>query len=165
MFWHGRPFGLRLANFVIWCLTKMMLLAWAKVFFNFANGFSGHQPADGFMYLFVDSVMTVHANGMYCIFDQDLSLKNCERAKGEKPSESHLRFHMSDMFLFSRVTIQRFYMVYTLQAIFMMVCGAWTYLVFVMVESESVMNVDGQMLGLYAFGVFMSVIVVLVHHI
>jgi magnesium-transporting ATPase (P-type) len=42
LFIHGRGFGFRLTNFVIWFVFKSMFLAVPQYFMGFENAFSGY---------------------------------------------------------------------------------------------------------------------------
>lgn len=59
LFWHGRPYGVRMLRFVLFCTFKSMINATTKYCQQWENGYSGHQPVDGLMLSLYNVTMTV----------------------------------------------------------------------------------------------------------
>jgi len=69
MFWHGRPFALRLNNFVLWCIYKSVINAMTKYCANMLNGWSGDQPLDGILLAGFNILCTVWYIAFWTVYD------------------------------------------------------------------------------------------------
>jgi len=106
MFWHGRGFGVRFTEFILWCLFKSIACVFAKVAFNLENGFSAHQPSDGLLFALYNVTMTVQGISWYCGLDHDISFTKYN------DKEHLMSFNLAEYYAFSRKQIQQFYKVY-----------------------------------------------------
>ena len=93
LFWHGRPYGNRMVNFLRWCLLKDMLVSAGTFCMQWYNGFSGFTPIDGLMFSLYDVALTTIFFTISSIFDHDLSYSADEKT---------LPYTMSSLFAFSR---------------------------------------------------------------
>ena len=92
----------------------------------------------------------------WSIYDQDVSF-----AQGEK----NLSFKLNKYYAYCRDFMNRTRFVYMiiLVDIYSIVCGFIIFLVFYCCEGA--MNADGQVFGMYTYGVFSVVCAVIIHHI
>jgi magnesium-transporting ATPase (P-type) len=163
LFWHGRPFGLRLNNFVIWCLFKSVTNAAQKYCMNFENGWSGHQAVDTTMMALYNVLCTIWFMLFWTLWDQDVSVS---RNGGDKGcDESTLKYKMYERYAYTRdlLSKQKFIRLVIAYDIYGLIVGVITYYVYFF--ADGVINVDGQTMGTYAYGVFGTLVCVAIHHL
>jgi phospholipid-transporting ATPase len=102
LFWHGRPYALRLNNYVLWCLYKSVINATSKYVANFENGWSGDQPVDNLMMALYNVTFTVWFIVFQSVYDQDVSFSQYGNPDKVETSEKGLSFHMSDLYVYTR---------------------------------------------------------------
>jgi len=107
LFWHGRPYALRLNNYVLWCLYKSVINATSKYVANFENGWSGDQPVDNLMMALFNVTFTVWFIVFQSVFDQDVSFANNGNPDSDETSEKKLNFHMSDLYVYTRFQLSK----------------------------------------------------------
>jgi magnesium-transporting ATPase (P-type) len=167
LFWHGRPYGLRLNNYVLWCLYKSVINATSKYVANFENGWSGDQPVDNLMMALYNVTFTVWFIVFQSVYDQDVSFANNGNPDKEETSEKGLSFHMSDLYVYTRyqLSMKKFTFLVIGYDIYALFTGWALYYIFYYSSAPGVMNAEGQMYGYYAFGLFGTVACVAIHHV
>ena len=73
IFWHGRNFGFKASNFMMWFVFKGMLFSIPILFFNTVCGFSGTTYIADLYFALYEVIMTTWAIAFYCLYDQDVS--------------------------------------------------------------------------------------------
>lgn len=74
IFWHGRNFSQRIADFICLCIWKNMSLSIALSCYNMVAGYSGLQQCEQIYWMFFNSNMTLIALFGNFFFDQDILL-------------------------------------------------------------------------------------------
>jgi P-type E1-E2 ATPase len=69
LFWHGRPYGVRLINLVQFVLYKAMIKSANNYGLQWVNGFSGFQAVEGLMHVLFNILMTVFFNFIVSVYD------------------------------------------------------------------------------------------------
>jgi magnesium-transporting ATPase (P-type) len=160
LFWHGRPYGIRLVNLVTFCLFKSMIRATALYAIQWENGYSGHQPVEGLMHALFNILLTVWFQLEQSIFDQDVS-----RVKyGEVEKEANMPYSMSALFAYSRSLCNRKRFLITIGCFdaYSLVVGAIIFYVFFF--SQGIMDDGGHIYGVFTYGVTATISVVWIHH-
>jgi len=67
LFWHGRPFGGKLARTILIILFRGIFYGQCLFYMNLVNGFSGNNPLDTFMYATFNVNMTTLAVGFHTV--------------------------------------------------------------------------------------------------
>jgi magnesium-transporting ATPase (P-type) len=161
LFWHGRPFGLRLNNFVIWCLFKSVTNAAQKYCMNFENGWSGHQAVDTTMMALYNVLCTIWFMLFWTLWDQDVSL----RLHGNDKGEGSLTYKMHDRYAYTRFLLSKtkFIRLVIAYDIYGLIVGIITYYVYYF--TDGIINEDGKTMGTYAYGVYGTLVCVIIHHL
>lgn len=165
LFWHGRPYGLRLNNFVLWNLYKSVINATTKYCANFENGWSGDQPVDSILISLYNVLMTTWFIAWASVWDQDTSLRMYGNPDVKEKSEAMLRRdYMADLYTYTRFQLRQ-------KKFSRLVVGYDSYafltgvvIFYIFYYSEGIMNVEGQTFGLYSYGAFATVVCVAIHH-
>ena len=69
IFWHGRNFGFKASNFMMWFVFKGMLFSIPILFFNTVCGFSGTTYIADLYFALYEVIMTTWAIAFYCLYD------------------------------------------------------------------------------------------------
>lgn len=162
LFWHGRGYGWRIQYFTIMVLMKSIVNAIAKFGVQFSNGASGLQPVDNLLITGFNILMTNWYVLFYSVYDQEVSFKDY----GTLEKEKKLPFKMSDLYAYTRTFIDRsrFIKLVIVTNIYSFVMGTVIWAVWDRADYEGIFMPDGQSYGLYSYGVFMTMCVVLSHH-
>ena len=162
IFWHGRGYGWRIQHFTILVLMKSIINAIAKYGVTFRNGFSGNQPVDDMLISTFNVLMTNWFIVHYSVFDQEVSFKEY----GTIEKESKLPYKMSELYAYTRGTINKKRFLYLVGAsnVYSVFAGLFVWLVWDQAELEYVVGSDGKNSDLYAYGVYMTMAVVIAHH-
>ena len=162
LFWHGRGYGWRLQYFTIMVLMKSIVNAIAKFGIQFTNGASGLQSLDNLLIMGFNILMTNWFVLFYCIYDQEVSFKDY----GTLEKEKNLPFKMADLFAYTRKFIdrKRFIKLIIAVNIYSFIAGTVIWAVWDSCDREGIFNEAGQAFGIYTYGVFMTMCVVISHH-
>lgn len=162
LFWHGRGYGWRIQYFTIMVLVKSIMNAVAKFGVQFTNGASGIQPVDNILIVGFNILMTNWYVLHYSVFDQEVSFKDY----GTLEKEKKLPFTMSALYAYTREFInrKRFLKLIFWVDIYSIVAGVFIWIVWDQCERAYLINSDGQVFGLYSYGVFLTMCVVISHH-
>lgn len=95
LFWHGRGFGVRLGDFIIWALVKSLAFSSIIFFINIFNGFSGQQPVDSFIFAMFNVNMSTIALATYSVFDRDVSFTKYGHSD---EAEAKMPFTLSELY-------------------------------------------------------------------
>ena len=163
LFWHGRPFGLRLNNFVIWCLYKSVINATTKYCMNFENGWSGHQAVDTTMMALYNVFCTVWFMFAWTLWDQDVSLSR--HGNPDKGDEASLGYKMYERYDYTRFLLskQKFIRLVIAYDVYGLITGVVCYYVFYF--ADGIIDSQGRTMGTYAYGVFGTLVCVAIHHL
>jgi len=173
LFWHGRPYALRLNNYVLWCLYKSVINATSKYVANFENGWSGDQPVDNLMMALYNITFTLWFIVFQGVYDQDVSFANNGNPDKEETSEKGLSFNMSDLYVYTRFQLsgKKFTRLVVAYDFYALLTGFILYYIFALCSgigagaSGGIMNAEGQMYGYYSFGLFGTIACVAIHHV
>jgi phospholipid-transporting ATPase len=72
LFWHGRPFGVKLSMMILYGLFKSVLFSTCIFYLQFVNGSSGQQPIEAFIYAMYEVNMTTFAMVATTIYTNDV---------------------------------------------------------------------------------------------
>ena len=75
LFWHGRPFMIRLQNMILWIIFRSAVFAFMVFWVELYNGVSGQQPIETFIYAMTTVNLTTFAVGFYVVFEIDVSFR------------------------------------------------------------------------------------------
>lgn len=162
LFWHGRGYGWRIQYFTIMVLVKSIINAVAKFGVQFTNGASGLQPVDDLLITGFNILMTNWFVVFYSVFDQEVSFKDY----GTIEKEKKLPFKMAELFAYTRKFINRsrFLKLIFLVNIYSIACGILIWIVWDQNDRNYMMDSNGQLPGVYSYGVFITMCVVISHH-
>lgn len=137
LFWHGRGFSIRMTNFVYFNLYRSMMSSTTKYCLQFGNGFSGHQPVEGFLLSLYPVSLTTIMLGMMLMLDQDVSLTKYSE------SEEKMPFKLSKLYAWQREqqSRKRFYTTIVARDIYSIISGFIIFYVFYF--SQGIMNRQG----------------------
>ena len=76
MFWHGRNFASKAANFMMWFLFKAMLYSAPVFYFNIYCGYSGLTYITDILMALYEVILTTFAIYTYLLLEQDVSFKD-----------------------------------------------------------------------------------------
>jgi len=147
-------------------LFKSMLNATTKYSMQFTNGYSGIQPVDNLLISFFNILMTNWFVLFWSIYDQDVSFSKYGTTNKDGSSEEEkLPFKLSEYYAYCRefMNRQRFVKMIILTDIYSVVCGFIIF--FVYYYGEGVLGAEGEVFGLYTYGVFSVASAVIVHHL
>ena len=163
LFWHGRGYGWRIQYFTLLVLSKSIVNAVAKFGIQFYSGASGNQPVDDFLILGFNILMTNWFVLFYSIYDQDVSFKD----HGTIENEASLPFTLASLYAHTRKFVNRknFLKLVGIQNVYSLVAGLWIWAVWHFCDAEYIFKKDGQTFGLYTYGVFLTMSVVVSHHV
>jgi len=163
LFWHGRGYGWRIQYFTIMVLVKSIINAVAKFGVQFTNGASGLQPVDDLLITGFNILMTNWFVVFYSVFDQEVSFKHY----GTLEKEKNLPFTMAELFAYTRKFINRnrFLRLIALVNIYSFACGILIWVVWDQNDRNYMMDKNGQLPGVYSYGVFITMCVVISHHL
>ena len=121
------------------------------------------QPVDNWLITGFNILMTNWFVLFWSVYDQEVSFKDY----GTYEKEKLLPFKMADLFAFTRVFIdrRRFVKLIILVNIYSFVMGIVIWAAWDQAERENIVMADGQNYGLYSYGVFMTMCVVISHHL
>jgi len=82
LFWHARPFAIRLSSAIVFDVVKSLISALPVYWFNLFAGFSGQNPADDLPTATYDVNMTTIAVAFFvvCTYDVDNAKYNHSEA-------------------------------------------------------------------------------------
>lgn len=162
LFWHGRGYGWRIQYFTILVLMKSIINAVAKFGVTFRNGFSGNQPVDDLLITGFNILMTNWFVLHYSVYDQEVSFAKY----GTWEKEKNLPFKMAELYAYTRQFInrKRFLKLIAAQNLYSIIAGLFVWIVWDRAAAEYLQAEDGQMMGLYTYGVFITMSVVIAHH-
>ena len=159
LFWHGRGFGRRLRLGTMIFMFKAMLYSTATFYLQLYNGYSGFQPMPTFIHMMYDVNLTTIACGFFAVFAHDVSFARSR-------DETGLPIKMSKMFFICREKAKTFYRDY-----FTVICGvqgvsALEFYVYRRSQTGNggIMNINGQVTDLYAYGILTISVVVCAQH-
>jgi len=162
LFWHGRGYGWRIQYFTIMVLIKSIINAVAKFGVQFTNGASGLQPVDDLLITGFNILMTNWFVLAYSVYDQEVSFKDY----GTEEKEKKLPYKMADLYAYTRKFINRrrfFYVVLALN-LYSFIAGAIIWAVWDACDREGMFTQAGQSFGVYTYGIFITMTVVISHH-
>lgn len=161
LFWHGRPYGVRLLNLACFIVFKAIMKSANNYALQWVNGFSGYQAVEGIMHIFFNIFMTTIFNFMVSVYDQDVSFEKYSEPEQEKK----MPVPMPELYAFCRLQCdrKRFLLRMVIYDIYAIICGFGIFLIFYF--SQGAMNAKGWMYDVATYGVVSTVIVVYVHHI
>lgn len=98
----------------------------------------------------------------YSVYDQEVSFKHY----GTIEKEKNLPFRMADLYAYTRTFInrRRFLKLIVLVDIYSIVCGVLIWAMWTICDMDTITRANGQTFGLYSYGVFMTMCVVISHH-
>ena len=162
LFWHGRGYGWRIQYFTILVLMKSIINAVAKYGVTFINGQSGLQPVDDLLITGFNILMTNWFVLFYSVYDQEVSFKDY----GTIEKEKSLPFTMASLYGYTRTFInrRRFLKLIAFVNCYSILCGLFIWTMWNMTEVEHLMRFNGQTFGVYTYGVFITMCVVIAHH-
>ena len=160
LFWHGRPYGVRIQVFVMMVLFKSMINATTKYSMQFTNGYSGIQPQDNLLISLFNVLCTNWFVLMWSIYDQDVSFTKY----GKEKTEKDMPFKMYNFYAYCRDFMEKnhFVKMIIIVDIYSLIVGFTIFFVFYF--GEGIMNTDGSIFGMYTYGVFSFISAVLIHH-
>ena len=163
LFWHGRGYGWRIQYFTIIVIAKSIINAIAKYGVQFTNGGSGNQPVDDILIIGFNIFMTNYFILTYSIYDQEVSFKDY----GTIEKEQGLPFRMSDLYAFTRrfINRKRFLKLIFINNFYCIWCGLVIWMVWHFCEKGYIIDSIGEIPGLYTYGVFITLCVVITHHL
>ena len=163
LFWHGRGYGWRIQYFTIMVLIKSIVNAIAKYGVQFTNGASGLQPVDDLLIVGFNILMTNWFVLHYSVFDQEVSFKDY----GTIEKEKKLPYTMAELFAYTRgfVNRKRFLKLIVGVNIYSFIAGFMIWLVWNFNDAEYLEDENGEMNGVYTYGVFITLCVVISHHL
>ena len=99
----------------------------------------------------------------WTVYDQEVSFKDY----GTEEKEKNLPYKLAHLYKSTREKIEkpRFMKLIVLSNIYSIAAGIFIWLVWDRCEAEYNVNPDGKTLGLYTYGVYMTMAVVFTHHI
>lgn len=162
LFWHGRGYGWRIQYFTIMVLMKSIINAVAKYGVEFTNGASGLQPVDDLLITGFNILMTNWFVLHYCVYDQEVSFKDY----GTPDKEKNLPFKMADLYAYTRTFIsrRRFIKMVVALNIYSYSMGIVIWAVWDSCDREGIFTEAGKTFGVYTYGVFITMTVVISHH-
>mmetsp|Transcript_39326 Transcript_39326/g.51464 ORF Transcript_39326/g.51464 Transcript_39326/m.51464 type:complete len:561 (-) Transcript_39326:183-1865(-) len=162
LFWHGRGYGWRIQYFTILVLMKSIINAVAKYGVQFTSGQSGNQPVDDLLITGFNILMTNWFVLHYSVYDQEVSFKDY----GTIEKEKNLPFTMASLYSYTRnfINRKRFLKLVAFQNLYSFMAGLFIWLMWDRVDAEYMVSSDGQNMGLYVYGVFITMSVVISHH-
>ena len=161
LYWHGRPFGVRLINVVVFCLYKAMIKSASNYGAQWVNGFSAFQPVEGLMHVLFNILMTTFMNFFVCIYDQDVSFEKY----GTLEKEKDMPVSINEWIRYSRIMCdrKRFIFKVIIMDVYALISGFGIFLIFYF--SQGIMNKKGQEYDVFTYGVIGTVCVVWIHHV
>ena len=161
LFWHGRPYGVRLLNLANFVIYKAIIKSANNYALQWVNGFSGFQAVEGLMHIFFNILMTTFFNFIVSVYDQDVSFEKY----GTIEKEKNLPVPMAEMYAFSRLQCDRKRFVFRMLLfdLYALITGFGIFLLFY--YSQGAMNAKGWMYDVATYGVVSTVIVVYLHHV
>lgn len=163
LFWHGRGYGWRIQYFTIMVLIKSIINAIAKFGVTFTNGTSGLQPVDDLLITGFNILMTNWFVLHYSVYDQEVSFKDY----GTIEKEKNLPFKMAELYAYTRTFInrRRFLKLIVIINVYSFLSGFIIWFVYWRCDVDGIVNEEGQQFGLYTYGVYMTLAVVISHHL
>jgi len=163
LFWHGRPFGERLMNAVLWLVSNSMIFSICIFYLNLNNGFSGQQPIESMVYALINVNMTPLVILFYILFEVDL---NNHKYANSYEDELKMPYSMSALYKNTSVHMSRFYISFAAFVLFAFYTGAVIFIIFYMGISEGgILGENGQTQDLFSYGVITVMTFVVVHHV
>ena len=129
-------------------MFKSMMNAVSKIIFNFCNLYSAHQPIDGLLYALYNVTMTVIFVSFYIIFEQDL------------PTFPN---NLPAFYYHNRTFLKKFFTHYAYFVPYVTFSGALVFVIYWQGLSGTLK--EGQLMDLYTYGLFSSVVNTIVHHV
>ena len=144
-------------------LIKSIMNAIAKFGVTFTNGASGLQPVDDLLITGFNILMTNWFVLHYSVYDQEVSFKDY----GTIEKEKLLPFKMAELYAYTRKFINRnrFLKLIFVVNVYSFAAGIMIWLIWDRCENDGIINSDGQVFGLYTYGVYMTMSVVISHHL
>ena len=160
LYWHGRPFGMRLMNVVLFCLYKAMIKSASNYGAQWFNGFSAFQPVEGMMHICFNILNTTFLNFFVCIYDQDVSFEKY----GTLEKEKNMPVSMNEWVRYGRTMCDRKRFVFRvlLMDLYALISGFGICLIFFF--SSGTMNKKGMEYGIFTYGIIGTVCVIWIHH-
>ena len=118
---------------------------------------------DDLLITFINILMTNWFILHYSVFDQEVSFKDY----GTIEKEKNLPFKMAELYAYTRkfTNRKRFLKIIFFLNFYSIMAGIFIWVVWDRVDAEYYVNEEGQVMGLYVYGVFITMCVVISHHL